>query len=78
MGQKLLDVLCEQLSLRMASGQWISVAELSELVRGCCRDESHVGDVLGFLKKYFLDVDEEKARVRLSSWAQSLFQVSVS
>jgi len=64
--------------LKAAKGEWISLEELSQLLRKYGLSGEAVDDVTGFLKDYFLEVDEESGKVRLDSRLFGLFKIPVT
>jgi len=72
-----IDEACKYLYSKMMIGEWTRLDELSEIVEryGLSRKEGE--DVLGFLRKYFLEVDESDQKARLNSWAYNLYKISM-
>jgi len=74
----LIDEICRYLYSKMATEEWTSLDELYEIVKRHCLGKKEMEDsMMNFLKKYFIEVDESKQKVRLSSWAYNLFEISI-
>ena len=72
------DEFFEQLCSKMITEEWISVNELDEIIRRRGLGKEEMKDLLVFLKKYFIQVDESTQKARLNPWARRLFEVSMS
>ncbi len=71
----MIDDLCEHLSTRMTSEEWIDMSELYMLMKNQSLKPAEVEDVMGFLKKYFLEIDEIGQKARLNPWMHNLFKI---
>lgn len=72
-----IDEVCNYLFSKMVVGEWTSLDDLSELVGRHGLNRKEAEDVLNFLKKYFLEVDESEQKARLNSWTYDLCKISM-
>jgi len=71
----MIDDLLLYLSSKKAAEEWTSLEELSEIIKKHGIHPKDTEEVLSFLKKYFLEVDENRQKARLNSWAHNLFEI---
>ena len=74
----MLDEIWEHLLSREMGEGWTSLDQLERMAKSLRLDEKEAREVLDFLKKYFLEVDEKSKKARLSSWSQNLFKIPTS
>ncbi len=74
----MLDEVFERLYLDTKSEKRTDLEELYKIVKESFFEEKDAEYVMDFLKKYFLEVDEETKQVKLSPWAHSLFEISIT
>lgn len=73
----LTNVVSEHLCSKVDNAEWIDLDELAEIIKRSDLSQQELEDVLEFLRKYFIEVDEGRRRARLKPWARSLFGVSI-
>jgi len=74
----LLDEVFERLYRNSKSEKRTDLEELYRIIKESFLEEKDVDYVMDFLKKYFIEVDEETRQVKLSSWTYSLFEMSIA
>jgi len=73
----MIDDLLLYLSSKKATEEWTSLEELSEIMKRHGIHPEGTEQVMSFLKKYFLEVDENEQRARLNSWAHNLCEIRI-
>lgn len=74
----MLDEVFERLYRNSKSEKRTDLEELYRIIKESFLEEKDVDYVMDFLKKYFIEVDEETRQVKLSSWTYSLFEMSIA
>lgn len=69
----MIDTVLTYLCSRQAASEWVSLREISGMMGSQGLTEVESSKMMDFLKKYFVEVDEKRKRVRLSFWASELF-----
>ena len=72
----MLEEIFEHLCLADSDEEWTDLDELSGIAKMRGLDEKETEHIMGFLRSYFLEVDEIGKRARLSSWARSFSHIS--
>ena len=67
------DVFVKILSETKAS-KWMSMPKLREILHDYLQEKAKAEQVMDFLEKYFIDVNNDKSLVRLNDWANKLFE----
>ena len=55
-------------------GTWISITKLYEILHDYFPEKNNAEQVMDFLKKYFIDINNDRNLVRLNDWATRLFE----
>jgi hypothetical protein len=73
----LIDNVLEYLCSKSVSG-WTGLLELAGVMRRFGLSQEESTEIIEFLRKYFVEVDESKQKVKMSSCAISLFENPIS
>ncbi len=74
----MLDEVFERLYRNSKSEKRTDLEELYRIIKESFLEEKDAEYVMDFLKKYFIEVDEETRQVKLSPWTYSLFEMSIA
>lgn len=73
---KLIDEIFQRLCSKMTTAEWVRPDELTEIIRRQGLTQRELEEIAGFIKKYFMNVDESNQRMKLNSWTYNLFESS--
>jgi len=71
----LIDEVFQSVRLKMETTESMRFADLTEIIRKQGLNQKEVEDIQNFLKKYFIEIDEQQL-IKLRSWAYDLFDLS--
>ena len=72
---KLIDEVLEYLCSKMSAKGWVELDEVTEIMQRQGLTKSEAENILKFLKKYFIEVEESRQKVKLNTWTCDLFEI---
>jgi hypothetical protein len=70
----MLDDVFEKLLSETKAGKWISLQRLCEILQDSFGEKSEAKQMMDFLEKYLIEVDNDRCLFRLNDWAYKLFE----
>jgi hypothetical protein len=74
----MIDEVFWHLCSKITAEGWVDLDELSDFLMKHGLSQKEVEELMGFLEKYFLEVDVRARRVKFTPWAFELFKFSAS
>ena len=74
----MIDEVCRYLYSKMAVAEWISLNEITNIIKKYCLTTKDLEDTLSFLNEYFVEFDESKQKVMMNHWTCNLFKSTTS
>ena len=72
--KKMLDDIFVKILSETKASKWMSMPKLREILHDYLQEKAEDEQVMDFLEKYFIDVNNDKSLVRLNDWAHKLFE----
>ena len=72
--KKMLDDVFIKILSETKASKWMSMPKLREILHDYFQEKAKAEQVMDFLEKYFIDVNNDKSLVRLNDLANKLFE----
>ena len=72
--KKMLDDVFSKILSETKASKWMGMPKLRGILQDHFQEKAKAEQVMDFLEKYFIDVNNDKSLVRLNDWASKLFE----